>query len=739
MNHKEKSGTHPVWLWISEIILGILLMGSVFLIASNQDMADAQQHLAGTVSYIKEQCNQYNRLNLASETKSLMRIMESARYMERELSYMEEQNPSFAMDEEDLKKMAQDNYVTGVLFLDPDGTVQQQYHSGNITEEILREHLDSSALLDTAQVPEKVYSIRFAMEDDSNVDLAAVGMTDGSGIIVAYYDTPAEYVQAFNLTIDSLLSGYSLEHDGTIAVSSGDRIVASNDEKLIGESTNDIEILRKIKSRAASDYLVHTKRAESSPTQNFGLMEHGREYYVYAYMPEKEVFDSTLQYVFYSMILYAVILIAINMVRWKTAQGYRERQIRLQEEYTQRLQSTNERLQEAVKQADRANAAKTNFLSRMSHDIRTPLNGIIGLLEIDEAHPDDLDLIRQNQKKMKISANHLLSLINDILQMSKLESGEILLAEEPMNLGTLSRDVLTIVEQRAAEAGITLKYDRTAQRVEYQNVYGSPLHVRQIFLNIYGNCIKYNKVGGEVETSCTCIEVKEDTVTYRWTIRDTGVGMSQEFLNHIFDPFAQERADARSIYNGTGLGMSIVKGLIDKMGGTIEIDSEEGVGSIFTITLPFQIAEEVVEQKKDLPEKKEDITGMHCLLAEDNELNAEIAETLLKDEGVTVEIARDGQQAIQMFENNLPGTFDAILMDVMMPVVDGLSATRRIRAMDREDARIVPIIAMTANAYDEDIRQCLEAGMDAHLSKPLQMNIVVETLAKYIASHSRKG
>lgn len=342
MSHREKSGTYPVWLWISEIVLGILLMGSVFLIASNQDMADAQQHLSGTVSYIKEQCNQYNRLNLASETKSLMRIMESARYMERELSYLEEQNPSFTVDEAYLKKMVQDNYVTGVLLLDPDGTVLQQYHSSHMTEEELREHLDSGALLDTAQVPEKVYSIRFAMEDDSYVDLAAVGRADGNGIIVAYYDTPAEYVQAFNLTIDTLLSGYSLEHDGTIVVSSGDRIVASNDEKLIGESTNDIEILKKIKSRAASDHLVHAKREEVSPTQNFGLMEHGREYYVYAYMPEKEVFDSTLQYVFYSMILYAVLLIAINMVRWKTAQGYRERQIRLQEEYTQRLQSTNE-------------------------------------------------------------------------------------------------------------------------------------------------------------------------------------------------------------------------------------------------------------------------------------------------------------------------------------------------------------------------------------------------------------
>ena len=238
----------------------------------------------------------------------------------------------------------------------------------------------------------------------------------------------AEYNQAFNLNIDSLLSGYSPEHDRTIVVSSGEEIVASNDENLIGKSTNDIEIFRKIKERSVSDQLVHAKGELLSPMQNFGLMEHGREYYIYAYMPERDVFGNTLQYVLYSMILYAVILIAINMVRWRTAQGYREDQIRIQAEYTENLQQKNEQLKMAVAQADQANAAKTSFLSRMSHDIRTPLNGIIGLLEIDEAHSDDLDLILENQKKMKVSANHLLSLINDILQMSKLESGEIILA-----------------------------------------------------------------------------------------------------------------------------------------------------------------------------------------------------------------------------------------------------------------------------------------------------------------------
>ena len=303
-----------------------------------------------------------------------------------------------------------------------------------------------------------------------------------------------------------------------------------------------------------------------------------------------------------------------------------------------------------------------------------------------------------------------------------------------LGLNQLSKGILVIVEQRAAEAGITLEYDKSSNRVVHNMVYGSPLHIRQIFLNIYSNCIKYNKVGGKVETTCSCLGIENGVVTYRWTIRDTGIGMNEEFLKHIFDPFVQERSDARSVYNGTGLGMSIVKSLIDYMNGTIKITSEESVGSIFVITLPFEMADDLslAEKPEKLPEAVTgDIRGCHLLIAEDNELNAEIAQKLLEDEGAVVTIVHNGQQAIDTFEGNLPGTFDAILMDVMMPVIDGLSATRGIRELDREDAKKIPIIAMTANAFDEDIKRCMEAGMNAHLSKPLEMDKVVKTIAKY--------
>ncbi len=737
---KNSSKKHHDWMLAFEILVGVLLLGSVFILAVNIDLHETEKSLSNTITYIKEQYIQYQRLNLASETKSVMRMIESARQIEQELDELQPQDGAAALDEETLKDYAERTYVNGVLLLDEYGDVEASYCEGKIKPQEMDAQLKTKAVLETLSFPEKAYAIRIPCEDGSYVDIAAVGRTKAAQIIVVYYHTPAEYINSFSLSVEALLTGYKLDRDGTIIVSNGSEIVASNDEELIGKGTDEIGILKRINQRAENGKLVHTNREPGSFSQYFGLMEHGRDFYFYAYLPEKDVFSTTFQNVLYSLIIYILILVAINMVRWKTAQGYKEQQLAIQREYTENLQQKNEQLRAAVTQAEYANAAKTNFLSRMSHDIRTPLNGIIGLLEINELHADDLDLIRENCRKMKVSANHLLSLINDVLQMSKLESGEIVLNVEPINLSELSKSVLTIVGQRAADAGITWEYNGNRDDVHYADVYGSPLHIRQIFLNIYGNCIKYNKVGGKITTSCTCLSVADGIVTYQWKIQDTGIGMSKEFLKHIFEPFSQEHTDARSVYNGTGLGMSIVKNLIDKMHGEIEVTSEEGVGSLFVVTLPFRIAKKTSEHRQDVGEvQTANMEGMELLLVEDNELNAEIAKTLLEDKGFKITRACDGRQAIDLFCASKPGTFDAILMDVMMPVIDGITATRMIRELDREDARSIPIIAMTANAFDEDANQCLEAGMNAHLAKPLQMDKLMETLRRYCGQMKTKN
>lgn len=395
------------------------------------------------------------------------------------------------------------------------------------------------------------------------------------------------------------------------------------------------------------------------------------------------------------------------------------------------IAENEEKLKAAMLEAKKANAAKTAFLSRMSHDIRTPLNGIIGLLDIDEHEADNVELLKEHRAKARVAANHLMSLINDVLELNKLDDQNVTLAHEAFSLSEMASEILTIGEMRAAESGVKLIHEDCSPRIAVPYVYGSPLHVRQIFLNIIGNAIKYNKPGGSV--TCRVETVKQDsrTVTYRCTISDTGIGMSKEYLKHIFEPFSQEQQDARSFYQGTGLGMAIVKSLVDKMNGTLEIQSEKGRGSTFTVTIPFEIA-----SSADIADSLEytehaDIHGVRILLAEDNALNREIAHTLLEENGAVITEAVDGRQALELFRDSAPGTFNVILMDVMMPNMDGLMATREIRKLLRPDAAEIPVIAMTANAFYEDIQHTRQAGMNAHLSKPLDMKKVISTIARF--------
>ena len=718
---KKRGLKHPVY---APVLLGLLILGVVAFLSVQADMAATTRLLSTTATYIKEQCNRYARIELASETKSLMRLIESGRQIAHQL-----EERSGRISESALADYARNSYVSGVLLLDENGAVLARYHAEDTLPEAVLEALDSPALLDTCRYPEKRYALRLHSADGSEIDLAAIPRLDRPGILVTYYHTPLEYIDSFNLSVFSLLCGYSMENDGTIVVSSGERIVASNDSSLIGRSSGEVPILNKIKAASQGKKMVHTCREDGSLSQFFGLMEHGRDCYVYAFLPERSVFPSTPRTMFYALIAYLVVVMGASILHWRTAQ-------RTQVAFSRQLQSKNDQLTAAIQEADRANAAKTSFLSRMSHDIRTPLNGIIGLLTIDAAHPEDTGLLAANREKMRVAANHLLSLINDILQMSKLESGEILLAREVLDLDRLSAEVQTIISQRAAESGISLVSDPGSDRAQERWVYGSPLHLRQIFLNIYTNCIKYNKVGGSITTCFRQLENQGGTVTYRWTITDTGIGMSEAFLRHIFDPFTQENTDARSVCQGTGLGMTIVKGLVERMGGSIEVRSTLGVGSAFLITIPFAVARAPRQEPPEESEAQGDIRGLRLMLVEDNDLNAEIARILLEDAGATVTWVDNGQKAVNLFQEKAPGTFDMILMDVMMPVMDGLTAAKTIRALPRPDAKTVPIIAMTANAFAEDAEKCLAAGMNAHLSKPLEIGKVLETLARYRAPAS---
>ncbi|MDO4460272.1 MAG: ATP-binding protein [Clostridia bacterium] len=391
-----------------------------------------------------------------------------------------------------------------------------------------------------------------------------------------------------------------------------------------------------------------------------------------------------------------------------------------------------QQLSAALEKAEKADAAKTAFLSRMSHDIRTPLNGIIGLIQIDEKHADDRELVDRNREKIKVSANHLLELINDVLEIAKMDDENVQLAEEPIDLLDLTNDVFTIIENRAIEEGIKLTHDNYSEKIIYPYVYGSPLHLRQIIINLLSNAIKYNKKNGSINCSVDLVSKTDETVTYRVVVEDTGIGMSKEFLSRLFEPFSQEHSDERSVYFGTGLGMSIVKSLVDKMNGSIYVESEQGVGSKFTVEIPFRLADsDAIPKKAEASDFSFD--GTKILLVEDNELNMEIAEAILTDVGAVITKAFNGEEALDIFINTNPNTFDIIITDIMMPKMNGYELTQSIRHMEsRPDGRKIPIIAMTANAFEEDRRNALSAGMNGHVAKPIDIAVLMKTLAKIV-------
>lgn len=388
------------------------------------------------------------------------------------------------------------------------------------------------------------------------------------------------------------------------------------------------------------------------------------------------------------------------------------------------------RAQKEQQKADAANAAKTAFLTRMSHDIRTPLNGILGLIEIEELKDGDMQVARESRAKARVAANHLLSLINDILEMGKIEDRKLTLEHAPFNLKEICDDALVLCKLRASGNGITMQ-DNSLPYATGPYMIGSPTHIRRIIINLLDNSIKYNKRGGSVTFSSQTKPLDDGRALFCFSVSDTGIGMAPEFLKHIYEPFAQEGDDARSKFQGTGMGMPIVKSLIELMGGTIEISSEVGVGSTFNVQIPLDIDKNPqAKERADGQANSCSLAGMNVLLAEDNELNAEIAQALLESEGIVVTRAADGNETVDLYVGRPAGSFDAILMDIMMPGMDGYEATRAIRLSEKADAADIPIIALTANAFAEDAQAAHDAGMNAHLPKPLDFNKLKNMLAR---------
>ena len=736
MTEKLRAWLQRWHFWIVVALIGFMILGGILLGSMQADHATARSRFLETIGYIKEQCAGYDNLNLASETKSLMRVIENVQQLRRDLVRDAQLNADFVLDEAALQEYLRQHTLTGILLLDTqgrmlcgagtDGLTDEPLSAGNLPANLSRE-----ALLDTANYPEKVYSCRVEHEDGSYIDLAACGRPDVPGVLVVYYHTSEEYVRNYNLSYRNIVQSYNPEIDGTIVVAQGEKIVACNDPALTGTSIDDVPTLAAIRDRARNGEMVHVHTGFGGPPCSFGMIERGRNFYVYVFRPEGDVFATTPRNMLFAVFCYVVVLMLIQTLRWKTAQRYREQQLAREQEYQKQLKA------EAVK-AEAANVAKTEFLQRMSHDIRTPINGIRGMVEIADHFPENAHKQAECRKKIWDASTLLLELVNEVLDMGKLESGEVVLENVPFDLRQLLQEICTVLEKQAAERGICIRHG--PMQVQHFRLIGSPLHVKRLLMNILSNAVKYNKENGSVTLECTEQHTEGDATWMRFVCADTGIGMSEEFQKRMYEPFTQENSGARSTYGGTGLGMAITKSLVDRMGGTIAFESEQGVGTTYVITLPFGIDTSTVPEDAG-PEPEADLSvlqGARVLLAEDNALNIEIAEFLLEGAGIRVTKALDGRQAVDAFQASPVGFYDAILMDVMMPVMDGHAVARAIRAMERADAQTVPIFAMTANAFVEDRQKALAAGMTDHLTKPLDSAAVLQVLAKACAGRTQK-
>ena len=683
------------------------------------EKSEAEKRMVEIVNYVKVQCSTYTHYNESSESKSLLRTIESARQMSTNI-HMEIENGG-QLSQNFLKENLQTLWVDGIIILDKEGKTDCEYNTDESLTNEITEYLQKDIIMDFAGYEERSYSERFTREDGSYIDIAACARKDAPGIVAIYYYTSPEFARNYTLTIQGLLNGYSVQKDGTIIIADDGIVVASNDESLLGQNTTGSEVIQEMKKHTDSQHIYHLK---NEGTGCYGIMLKQRDYYIYAYLPDTEVFHNLPLSVASVIFLYFLLFSTFWFWAYRTNLMHQKVEQEKDEKYKAELLI-------AAKKAEAANEAKTEFLQRMSHDIRTPINGICGFVNMADHYADDIKKQTEYRTKVKEASNLLLELVNDVLDMSKLESGEIVLEEIPFNLSSIFKEVFVVIEQMASEQNIQIEWEK--KEIIHRDFIGSPGYVKRVMMNILSNAVKYNRENGHIYISCMEIPSKQpEMTTMEFVCRDTGIGMTEEFQKCVFEPFAQEHTGSRTKFAGTGLGMSIAKNLVEKMGGSISFESKEGAGTTFVIQVPFKIDPDADkrEEQRDVSEKS--IKGLHILLAEDNELNMEIAEFVLQNVGADVTKAWNGQEAVELFRKSEPGGFDTILMDIMMPVMNGYEATKMIRSLDREDAKTIPIIAMTANAFTEDRLKAKEAGMNEHIVKPLDVELLIKVIHKLV-------
>ena len=851
-NNKTTPNTRT---WVLYVLVGVLLMAGVVLASGWKALHVTEEHFCQTIEFVKSQSTSFEQYNDTVTAKTLRRTAVSVHQLAGDA----------ALDLSDphcLKQQTETLWLTGISVLRPDGTLLCEYTANGIGYAQLEDQLKKETALDVFRFPQKTYLKRVLLADGSAVDVAAHRADHQEAILLAYRCTPAKFVEGTALSVQSILDGYPEETSGTLFIVQNNQVIASNRPELIGQDTIDSPPVQEIRSTGLAEKLTHTHGWNGSGCY-FGMYSHGQSFDLYAYTDEKAVFHESLTLVLTALVCYILLVSVLQMLRRRSVQEMEQQKKEQEKKYQTQLEEQNRKLEIALRHEGAANRAKREFLFNMSHDIRTPMNAIIGFTSLAATHIDNREQVLDYLKKISTSSQHLLSLINDVLDMSRIESGKVKIEEKAVHLPDLVHDVRSIIQPNVAAKRLSLFID--TMDIEDEDIITDPLRLNQILLNILSNAIKFTPTGGMISIRIAQKNgAPKGCVCYEFRIKDNGIGMSEEFQKHIFEEFSREESSTVSGIQGTGLGMSITKNIVDLMGGTIALTSEPGKGSEFIVTLCFtrsgQKAEpkqlpqleglralvadddtntclnvstmlskigmrpewtisgkeavirtkyaveqgdefsvyiidwlipdmngiEIVRQIRKVignrcpiiiltaydwadiedearaagvtafcekplflselrrvlaepfraePASKPaqptaaDLKGKKLLLVEDNELNREIALEILKEAGFVVDTAEDGAVAVQKIKQATPGQYDLILMDIQMPNLDGYEATRQIRALPDAEKANIPIFAMTANAFEEDRQNALEAGMNGHIAKPLDVPHLLRVLA----------
>lgn len=702
-------------LIISAAILGIAIFTGIFVTSAASNKKDAVEALEKITAYVKKQCVLEDEAALENEAKSLVNRVDKTREARNYVKFGKLDETVYSLNE-----FAAEHRLSGIIITDDDleGRIAGFYGSDGTTEADWYGSLYKYR--DAKKHPFKSYSERISVADGEYVDFAVVGREDKSGLILCYVRQNIELAVTFQYSIQNILDGYSFGMNGIIVVTDGIRVVATNVEKYMGCEVGEVNVIEKF---AGSERGDNVRRIVADGNKYFAYSGRSSGYYVYALTAEKDVYRQRTTTIAYAMSFY-VLAVAIIVAVFQFFDKLRaEEQRKKDAEYARQTDAL-------AKEAIRANQAKTEFLRRMSHDIRTPINGIRGMLKIADYYDGDVGRQRECRRKVWQASGYLLDILNEVLDMSKLDSGNMVRIDENFGLVALLSDVETMMKFQAHEKGIAL--EDFSVTIGHDKLYGAAVLLKRTLVNLIGNAIKYNRPGGSV--SCSCREIAFDGKTARFeiVISDTGIGIGEEFSKIMYEPFTQENDDASgSSQNGVGLGLSIVKKSVDIMGGTIGMKSKVGEGTVFTLDLSFETAAAVKEELVAAKDGNE-LDGLNILFVEDNDLNREYGVFVLTTHGASVKCAADGKIAAEEFVSSPAGTYDAVLMDVMMPVMDGIEAAQKIRRSGKPDAKSVPIIAMTANTFPDDVRRIEEAGMNAYFPKPVEANKLIETILRAV-------